>query len=236
MSELESPSTSSSPASSGGTALAVAPAKRPLAALASPVTGVMTNEKQVDWFLTIGEQWDKLPEDIKDSMLLLQRAFPAGQGGSYYLTPPQALMVVRYCRSKGLEIHSDHWWFDPRNYRMGSTVSGLRAEARYAKLDLGPPQLERLEREWPTASPRFKGYETAKDFGYRCKMRVGKSEDFASYEAWFSTSAQSYKGELKTGPWTSNPDHMVQVRAQSHCLKNALGSGISTMPEVTDED
>lgn len=233
MSEAESPSTSSSP--SDGTALAKAPEKRPLATLASPVGGVLTNEKQVDWFLTIGEQWDKLPEDIKDSMLLLQRSFPAGQGGSYYLTPPQALMIVRYCRSKGLEIHSDHWWFDPRNYRMGSTVSGLRAEARYAGIDLGPPQFERMEREWPATAAKLTGYN-GKDFGYRCKMRVGEGENFASYEAWLSTSAQRQRdGSLKAGPWADNPDHMLQVRAQSHCIKNSLGSGISQMPDDTDE-
>lgn len=204
--------------------------KRAMQTLATPVGALKTNDQQVQWIEMMVAGYDKFPEDIKDALILMQRAFPASGGGTYYITPPQAMMIVRYCKAKGLEIHGDHWWFDPRNYRIGSTVSGLRAEAAHAGVKLGPPVYERKERPWPAHITRIKGYE-GNDFGYECKMEIVGRRDPASYTAWLSTSAQTKTvgavKELRGGPWAENPDHMIQIRAQGNCLKSALGSGVS---------
>jgi hypothetical protein len=211
-------------------------------ALAAPISGVPSNERAINWFTELAAGWEKLPDEIKDAMILMQRAFPASGGGAYFLTPPQAVMIIRYCKQKGLEVHGDHWWFDPRNWRVGSTASGLRAEARHKGIDLGPPQLERLTRPWPEGITKIHGWDKedsgykCTDFGYRCTMSVGDKKLPSTSEAWFSTSAQTTMGKdltrtLRAGPWTDNPDNMVQVRSQTGCIKNALGSGISNMPE-----
>ena len=214
---------------------------KPLVTLSRPIIG--GNESALaDWFLAVASSWEKMPEELKDAVLLMQRRFTGTGGSFYYLTPPQALAVVRFCRAKNLEVHSDHWFFDPANERINISTSGLRAESRSKQIDLGPPQLERLKRPWPAVAPRIVGYETGEDFGYLCKMRVGTGSDVATYEAWFSTSAQVKKPdsrfpdkprELK-GFWATNPDHMLQVAAQRNCIKNAMGSGISQMPSDDD--
>jgi hypothetical protein len=203
---------------------------------------IMNTEESAlgDWFMAMVDKWATMPDDIKDAVMLIQRRFAGSGGGFYYLSPPQALRVVRFCREKGLEVHSDHWFFDPKNDRINESVSGLRAEAKHKNINLGPPVLERLTRQWPSATPRIKGYED-EDFGYKCKMRVGEKEDFATYEAWFSTSAQTQfakPGEtrfLKSGPWNDNPDHMCQIASQRNCIKNALGAGISQLPADDDD-
>jgi hypothetical protein len=204
-------------------------------ALASPISGALNTERAINWFTELAMNWDKLPSEIVDAMILMQRSFPTKGGGYYFLSPPQALTIIRYCKQKGLEVHADHWWFDPTNWRVGSTASGLRAEARNKGIDLGPPQLERLTRPWPEGITKINGW-SKEDFGYKCTMSVGEKKTYATSEAWFSTSAQATldkKDMTRTlrGYWAENPDQMVQVRAQTNCIKNALGSGISNMPE-----
>lgn len=213
--------------------------KRPLQTLAAPVNGQLSNEAHIKWIETMARSYDTMPEDIKDALILMQRSFPATGGGCYYLTPPQAMMIVRYCRAKKLEVHADHWWFDPRNYRIGSTVGGLRCEARNLGLNLGAPTCAPLTRPWPAHSPKIDGY-AGEDFGYKCSIRVNNGEH-ATYDAWFSTSAATSKPDPKTklrdlrqGPWSDNPEHMLQIRAQGNCLKIAMGSGVSEPIESLD--
>src|SRR5579864_6242825 len=113
--------------------------KRALVTLPAPIGGLTTTASQVKWLQELAENYDKMPDDIKDALILTQRAFPAGEGGAYYLTAAQAMMVVRYCREEHLSVHADHWWFDPRNYRMGSTVAGQRESARRRGISYSPP-------------------------------------------------------------------------------------------------
>jgi hypothetical protein len=220
------------------TVAAIETEKRPLQTLAAPVGGQLTNDAHVKWIETMATTYEQMPDDIKDALILMQRSFPATGGGCYFLTPPQAMMIVRYCRAKKLEVHADHWWFDPRNYRIGSTVSGLRAEARNNNLNLGAPVCTPLTRPWPAHSPHIKGYDGA-DFGYKCSIRVNNG-DAATYDAWFSTSAATSKPdargirELRVGPWSDNAEHMLQIRAQGNALKVAMGSGVSEPIDSTD--
>lgn len=208
-------------------------AKKPSTGLSNSVfatqlTGSATQEQQVDWFVNVADRWDSMSEELKDVVILLQRRFVRPDGGTNFLTPAQAFMVVRFCKEKGLEVHSDHWFFDFANYKVNLSTSGLRQHAKSKRVDLGPPVLERIEREWPDFKKRLPGW-TGKDWGYRCSMSVGEKGTAATYEAWFSTSAQRNKEgtELRKGPWSDNPDHMVQIAAQRNCIKNALGAGIS---------
>lgn len=218
--------------------LALPPERRAMETLVQPVGGlVKTGENAVKWITDMAASYETMPEDIKDALILMQRPFPASGGGTYYLTPPMAMMVVRYCRAKRLEVHADHWWFDPRNCRIGSTVSGLRAEARNNGLNLGAPSCIELKRPWPRYSSRIKGYD-GDDFGYRCSIPTGNGN--ATYDAWFSTSAATSRPdksgvrELRPGPWTDNPEHMLQTRAQGNALKVALGSGVSEPIDSVD--
>ena len=196
---------------------------------ATQLSANATAEQQIDWFVNVADRWDGMSEELKDVVILLQRRFIRMDGGANYLTPAQAFMVVRFCKEKGLEVHSDHWFFDFANYKVNLSTSGLRAHAQYKQVNLGPPRLERIEREWPEFKKRLPGW-TGKDWGYKCSMKVGdKDKGDATYEAWFSTSAQRNKEgtELRKGPWSDNPDHMVQIAAQRNGIKNALGAGVS---------
>lgn len=212
-----------------GLAVAPAPEKKPMTTLASPVGGALLPERQIDWLTTMAATWNEMPDEIKDALILLQRSFPASGGGSYFLTPPQALMVVRYCREKGIGVHSDTWWFDPRNYRVGSTVSGLREEARSKGLDLGAPVLTPIKRPWPQGKAPIPNF--TEDVGYHCTISVGTKGAPASCDVWLSSAYQP-----KSPMWQSNADHMLQVRAIGTCTKFAMGSGISAMPESIDDE
>jgi len=203
--------------------------EKPMQTLASPVGGALIPERQVEWLTKMAESWTTMPDEIKDTMILLQRGFAASGGGTYFLTPPQALMIVRYCREKGIAVHSDTWWFDPKNYRIGSTVSGLREEARARKIDLGAPQLKRITRPWPPTVPQPKGVTFTEDVGYNVQIYIGYRPHPANCDVWLSTSFRD------TPVWRSNWDHMLQVRGIGTCTKFAMGSGISQMPEDIDE-
>lgn len=203
--------------------------KRPMTTLASPVGGALLPERQIAWLTDMAKAWDTMPNEIKDALILLQRSFSASGGGAYFLTPPQALMVVRYCREKGIGIHSDTWWFDPRNYRVGSTVSGLREEARARNLNLGAPVLKRIERPWPSGKARIPGVD-GQDVGYHCEISIGDKGAPAACDVWLSSAYQP-----KSPMWQNNADHMLQVRAIGTCTKFAMGSGMSQMPEDIDE-
>ena len=221
MNEPASPFTSSSNQSE-----AAAIEKRPSHALPSPVGGSPTAIAQLKWLEEISTSYATMPDDIKDALILMQRAFPVGEGGSYYLTAAQAMMVVRYCRETKIAVHSDHWWFDPRNYRMGSTVSGQRAEAAAKGIQMSPPVFKPVSRPWPAGVPRFVGID-GNDFGVECTINTPHGA--AVQTAWYSVCAQGKldsKTGLKTvrsGPWQQDPMNMLTIRSEGRALERVTG-------------
>lgn len=201
-------------------------APRPMVTLPQPVGGSPSALAQIKWLEDLSTNYTTMPDDVKDALILMQRAFPAGEGGLYYLTAAQAMMVVRYCRETKISIHSDHWWFDPRNYRMGSTVSGQRAEARALGIQMSPPIFESVSRPWPAGVPRFVDVP-GNDFGVQCTIKTAHGDCIQT--AWYSVCCQG-KLETKTGlktprsgPWQQDPMNMLTIRSEGRCLERVTG-------------
>ncbi len=200
---------------------------RPMTTLPAPVGGTPNTIAQLKWLEELSSNYNTTPDDVKDALILMQRAFPVGEGGMYFLTAAQAMMVVRYCRETQISVHADHWWFDPRNYRMGSTVAGQREEARRKGIRHSPPIFKPVSRPWPVGVPRFVGYETAQDFGVECTIHTERGD--AVQVAWYSVCAQGkldLKSGLKSprsGPWQSDPLNMLTIRSEGRCLERVTG-------------
>lgn len=199
---------------------------RPMVTLPQPVGGSPSALAQMKWLEELSANYATMPDDVKDALILMQRAFPAGEGGMYYLTAAQSMMVVRYCRETQISVHADHWWFDPRNYRMGSTVAGQREEARRKGIVYSPPVFKQVTRQWPEGVPRIVGH-TGLDFGVECTINTERGP--AVQTAWYSVCAQGKldpKSGLKTvrsGPWSQDPLNMLTIRSEGRALERVTG-------------
>lgn len=167
---------------------------------------------------------DMKPPEI--ALLLLQKPFPVSGGGTTFLTLRQAMLFATGCYELGVSPFSNQVWFDAAKGTVNLTFEGKKVVARNRGIDVGPPNYERLERPWPAGTPNPLNHP--KDFGYKCKMRVGKPEynEKAEYMAWYSEWASPH-----SPVWKAKPDHMLQVRAAEKALTLALGTGASAMPD-----
>lgn len=192
-----------------------------------PVGGKPDALAQIKWLEELAAKYNEMPDDIKDALILMQRSFPVGgDGGVTYYTAAQCMMIVRYCRESQISVHADHWWFDPRSYKMGSTVAGQRESARRQGIVYAPPTFKLVTRPWPADAPRFVGYN-GNDFGVECTIKTERGN--AVQTAWYSMCAQGKldaKTGLKTvrqGPWSQDPINMLTIRAEGRTLERVTG-------------
>ena len=138
------------------------------------------------------------------------------------MTPEQALIHAIRCFNLKVDPLSQDSWFNRDTWETNLTAAGQRTHARNCGINVGPPQFERVTRPWPAPKPMIVGYK--EDVGYICKKQVA-DRGVVSYTAWLS---EWYR---PTGPWQSNTEHMLQVRADDKASEFATGVGISNTIE-----
>lgn len=173
------------------------------------------------------------------ALLLCQKPMNVSGGGVMTLNFRQALLFAVRCYELGLSPFSDGVWFDPGKSSVNLTLAGKRELARIKGIDLGPPKLEDLTREWKDVPKITEEGETAKkagfqkDMGCKCTMRVGdpKHGEFVNFTAWINDWYVS-----RSPVWRAKPGHMLAIRAQEKAVTMALGTGISAMPDERELD
>jgi len=190
-----------------------------------PIFGMMEQLDNLDW--------SKMRPNHA-ALLLMQKPFPVRGGGQMFLNLRQALWFAVRCFELGLSPFSDEVFFDASKYSVGITLAGKKALARNKGIDLGPPLLEELSRDWKDVPRMTSAGEEAKklgfqrDIGCKCTMRVGdpKHSEHVVYTAWLS--------EWLVGSsmvWKEKPTHMLATRATEKAISLVLGTGASSLPD-----
>lgn len=180
-------------------------------------------------------EWAKL-KPHQAALLLMTKPFTVN-GGTMFLSFKQALLFAVRCFELGLSPLSDSVWFDPNRGTVNLTLAGKKEIARNKGIDLGPPELEEVDRKWEDVARLTEAAENAKrdgfnkDVGVRCKMRVGdpKNNEYVNYTAWIS------EWYVPRSPvWKAKPIHMLTTRATEKAISLVLGTGASAMPDERD--
>jgi hypothetical protein len=190
---------------------------------------VIQNE-QTGWMEQLSDfDWKHIPPH-QMAVVLTKKPFRGKNNNTEFLTAAQALFFAMRCFELGLSPLSSEVWFNKDQWTVNVTTEGKRKLARMTGMDLGPPQYQRIERDFPKGKS-VTGFE--KDIGYVCTMTAGVKGE-GSYTAWLS---EWYVGYSLV--WREKPEHMLQVRAQEKCITFLTGVGISEMPderELADSD
>lgn len=177
--------------------------------------------------------WSKMKPNHA-ALLLMQKPFPVRGGGQMFLSLRQALWFAVRCFELGLSPFSDEVFFDAQKFSVGITLAGKKSLARNKGIDLGPPLLEELSRDWKDVPRMTSAGEEAKklgfqrDIGAKCTIRVGdpKNGEHVVYTAWLS------EWLVGSSPvWKEKPTHMLATRATEKAISLVLGTGASAMPD-----
>ena len=182
--------------------------------------------------------WGKLKPN-QAAILLMQKPFTVSGGGTMFLNFKQALLFAVRAYELGLSPFSDNLWFDPNRGSVNITMSGKRELARLRNIDMGPPLLEEVSREWSEVAKITESGEEArklgfqKDLGCKCSIRVGdpKNNEKVVYTAWTNDWFVS-----RSPVWKAKPAHMLAIRANEKALTLILGTGASQFPDEKELD
>ena len=176
--------------------------------------------------------WKHIPPP-QMALLLMAKPYTSG-GGTMFLNFRQALLFAVRCFELQLSPFSDNVWYDVTRGAVNLTMSGKRELARLRNIEMGPPLLEEVTREWDTvpkistAGEEAKKAGFARDLGCKCTIRVGPpaNKETVSYVAWVNDWFQS-----RSPVWKEKPSHMLAIRANEKALTLILGAGASQLPD-----
>ena len=180
--------------------------------------------------------WGKL-KPHQAALLLMTKPFTVSGGGTMFLNFKQALLFAVRAFELGISPLSDSVWFDPARGTCNLTLAGKKEVARNRGIDLGPPEIEEVTREWGSIAKVNETGEQAqkdgftKDVGVKVRMRVGNPahKEYVTYIAWLS------EWYVPRSPvWKAKPMHMLTTRATEKAISLVLGTGASSMPDEKD--